>query len=225
MLDEAAIDRFRTRYVELFGAADRNDLLYQSVTEGRRSPGMEHWLPLFSEEMATFFDFIVGAARWSSTTSLEDAVGRTLGPISPITTRRGGKRSDEAGDGPRCLTSPIPPEQLYLPPDEWAARVDAATRIALSPFVADGGSTVDLGGRQGRTFAAERSAEGTNVFDALIEHARLLVKDGKRVAVACWSDGSRDRMGQVLADRGLTELQAARQLARRAGPAEGQRSP
>ena len=34
-----------------FGAATRDDLLYEAVSEGRRYPGMEHWLPLFHDQM------------------------------------------------------------------------------------------------------------------------------------------------------------------------------
>ncbi len=41
------IRRFRMGYVAAFGAPERDDPLYEAVSEGRRHPGMEHWLPLF----------------------------------------------------------------------------------------------------------------------------------------------------------------------------------
>ncbi len=41
------IRQFRTGYVAAFGVAGPDDLLYEAVSEGRRHPGMEHWLPLF----------------------------------------------------------------------------------------------------------------------------------------------------------------------------------
>jgi transcription-repair coupling factor (superfamily II helicase) len=31
------------------------------VSEGRRYPGMEHWLPLFHERLETLFDYLPGA--------------------------------------------------------------------------------------------------------------------------------------------------------------------
>src|SRR5262249_40669649 len=46
-LTSETIRRFRLGYVEAFGATTPDDLLYQAVSEGRRYPGMEHWLPLF----------------------------------------------------------------------------------------------------------------------------------------------------------------------------------
>ena len=47
------IRRFRTGYVAEFGAASPDDLLYEAVSEGRRYPGMEHWLPLFHGKLET----------------------------------------------------------------------------------------------------------------------------------------------------------------------------
>src|SRR6185369_11252436 len=58
LLDEESIKRFRSRYREKFGATATGDPLYQAVSEGRRLAGMEHWLPLFEEKMATLFDHL-----------------------------------------------------------------------------------------------------------------------------------------------------------------------
>ncbi len=78
--------------------------------------------------------------------------------------------------------------------------------MRIQPFADPQSDAVDLGGRQGRTFAAERQAESVNLFDAVIAHIDGLKKAGKRVTIACWSEGTRDRMGQVLSDRGLTDM-------------------
>jgi len=56
------IRRFRMGYVAEFGAVGRDDPLYEAVSEGRRHPGMEHWLPLFQERMDTLFDYFGDAA-------------------------------------------------------------------------------------------------------------------------------------------------------------------
>src|SRR6185437_12259604 len=55
------IRKFRTGYVATFGAASPDDLLYEAVSEGRRYPGMEHWLPLFHDRLETLFDYVPGA--------------------------------------------------------------------------------------------------------------------------------------------------------------------
>jgi len=61
ILDEAAIQRFRTRYRALFGAAGHDDPLYEAVSAGRKMQGMEHWLSLFHEQLETLFDYLPGA--------------------------------------------------------------------------------------------------------------------------------------------------------------------
>src|SRR4029077_13557729 len=55
------IRKFRPGYVAAFGAADPEDMLYEAVSEGRRHPGMEHWLPLFHDKLDTLFDYVQGA--------------------------------------------------------------------------------------------------------------------------------------------------------------------
>ncbi|MGA9214158.1 MAG: transcription-repair coupling factor, partial [Methylocella sp.] len=66
------------------------------------------------------------------------------------------------------------------------------------------GLVVDCGAKPGRTFAAERADPNANVFSAAIGHARALQAGGKRVVLAAWSDGSRERLAHVLADHGFT---------------------
>lgn len=200
VIGQNAIVRFRQAYVSLFGAADKSDILYTAVSEGRRVPGMEHWLPLFAERIGTLFDYLPGAP-WILDHLADEAIIERLATIKDHYDARVAAQESKASQVPY---HPAPPERLYLTVNEWRERMTERPRILLTPFVADGQGVVDLGGRQGRGFAAERSAEGVNVFDAVIEHTVALKKAGKRVLVAAWSDGSRDRMGQVLLDRGLT---------------------
>jgi transcription-repair coupling factor (superfamily II helicase) len=63
-----------------------------------------------------------------------------------------------------------------------------------------------VGARQGRNFAAERAEPGANVFEAVSAHASALQTAGKRVAIALWSEGARERMSHVLTDHKLHNL-------------------
>ena len=47
----------------MFGPATGEDPLYEAVSAGQRYPGMEHWLPLFHEQLETLFDYVAGCAR------------------------------------------------------------------------------------------------------------------------------------------------------------------
>ena len=57
-LDEAAIARFRSAYREMFGVVSGPDPLYESVSQGLKFNGMEHWLPLFHDGMDTLFAYV-----------------------------------------------------------------------------------------------------------------------------------------------------------------------
>jgi transcription-repair coupling factor (superfamily II helicase) len=205
VLTPETIGRFRERYVAIFGVADREDQLYHAVSEGRRYVGMEHWLPLFADKLETLFDH-VGAAPVMLDLLVEEAIGERLEQIADhYQARRHAQETGMAGGG--APYKPLAPEQLYLTQPEWDSFLAKRQTGRITPFAQpEGAGVIDIGGRASRTFAAERADEKANVFDAVITHARALIAARKRVVVACWSEGSRDRMGQVLVDHGLTRL-------------------
>jgi len=202
-LTTETIRRFRTGYVEAFGAPSQDDLLYEAVSQGRRHPGMEHWLPLFHDRLETLFDYLPGAGLVLEPLA-EDAAHERFAQIADYYEARR-QALDMAGGGPPY--KPLPPDRLYLSEQAWRARLDAVALARLSPFaVPAGAGVVDAGTRQGRNFAAERAEPNANVFDAVKAHVEDLQGAGKRVVVALWSDGARERMGHVLADHGLHNL-------------------
>src|SRR5579863_3595468 len=67
-----SIRRFRQSYIAAFGGQTHGDTLYEAVSEGRRHPGLEHWLPLFFERMDTLFDYL-GDAPMAIEPQSEDA--------------------------------------------------------------------------------------------------------------------------------------------------------
>ncbi len=62
---------------------------------------------------------------------------------------------------------------------------------------------LDFSARPGRDFAPERNQPEINVFQAAADHIKALAAQGKSVVVAAWSEGSRERLGHVLAEHGL----------------------
>ena len=59
------------------------------------------------------------------------------------------------------------------------------------------------------SFAAERQAQDVNLFEAVVKLFRAERKKARKTIIACWSEGSRDRMAQVLADHGLAHPRLA----------------
>jgi transcription-repair coupling factor (superfamily II helicase) len=202
-LTTETIRAFRRGYAEAFGAPSRDDLLYEAVSEARRHPGMEHWLPLFHGAMDTLFDYVPDSPVLLE--PLVDDVARER--LEQIADYYGARRKipDGVRSGPPY--HPLRPDRLYLAPDEWKERLTSSAVTAVTSFgVPEGSSVIDLETRQSRSFAAERAEPSVNVFEAVTKHVHALQADKKRVVVALWSEGSRDRMSHVLADHGLVNL-------------------
>jgi transcription-repair coupling factor (superfamily II helicase) len=203
-LTPETIRLFRTGYVAAFGAAGPDDMLYEAVSDGRRTAGVEHWLPLFHPRLDTLFDYLE-ATPIAIEPLAEEAAHERLAQIADYYQARK-DALDQAGAG--APYKPLPPDRLYLGEGEWRERLDRAALARLSPFAAPEGTAdaIEIGARAGHNFAAERSEPGTNVFEAVKKHVETLQAAGKRVVIALWSEGSRERMAHVLSEHGLFNL-------------------
>jgi transcription-repair coupling factor (superfamily II helicase) len=108
-LTSDTIRKFRTGYVAQFGAPTPDDLLYEAVSEGRRYPGMEHWLPLFHDGMDTLFDYLPGAPV-AFEPLVEDAARERFEQIRDYHDAREQALADKVGVPYR----PLPVDRLYL---------------------------------------------------------------------------------------------------------------
>ncbi len=196
------IRRFRTGYVAQFGAAGPDDLLYEAVSEGRRHPGMEHWLPLFHDKLETIFDYLPGTPLTLEHLD-EDAAHERFTQIKDYHEAR----IDALKQGVTPPYKPLPPDKLYLSEEEWRGRIEASALARLTPFaVPEARGVIDIGARAGHNFSAERAEPNANVFEAVTKHVLARQAAGKRVAIALWSEGARERMSHVLADHRLHNL-------------------
>jgi transcription-repair coupling factor (superfamily II helicase) len=205
------IKRFRKKYIGLFGAQTHGDMLYETVSEGRRPGGLDHWMPLLHDKLDSLFDYI-GDAPLLLDSQTEAAAAERFAQIKDYYDAR---RTAYAQDPAHSNYKPLPPEELYFSPDEFAAKLHKETTAQFSPFAApDGGklAVIDCGGVPGRNFSPERKDENANVFEAAVEHIRSLQGEGKKIVVAGWSDGSRERLGSVLAEHGLKKQELTSNL-------------
>jgi transcription-repair coupling factor (superfamily II helicase) len=212
ILTEETISRFRRNYREAFGAVTTGDALYEAVSEGRRFAGMEHWLPFFYERLDTLFDYLPETPVVIDHLVEEAIAERAAQVRDHYEARRDAGKSAVAGAVPY---KPIQPDTLYLTPDAWRSLLADRRHARLSPFAqpAEEGAAIDMGGRTGRSFAAERATGDVNVFDALVAHIDKLKSSGRKVMLASWSEGARDRLGQVLLDHGMTALKPVENFA------------
>ena len=69
------------------------------------------------------------------------------------------------------------------------------------------------GSRSGHSFAEERADPNANVFDAAVKHIGSVRAAKRRVVVAGWTEGSLDRLAQILAEHHLGNIKRVATLA------------
>ena len=119
-LTTETIKRFRQGYAHEFGAPRLGDALYETLSEGRRAIGLEHWLPLFYGGLDTLFDY-VGGAPIILDAHAEEAAESRFAHIADYYQAR--KSADEA-DPVAADYKPLKPSALYLTPSEFRERAE-----------------------------------------------------------------------------------------------------
>ncbi len=214
ILDEASIARFRTGYREAFGTSKGGDPLYEAVSAGRGYAGIEHWLPLFYEEMETLFD-LIGEAPVLLDHQAEEVRNARLETIADFYEAR--QMTREAGG--ESNYNPLPAARLYLSAEDWERGLEGRAVGQLSPFAAPPEATgvVSGGGRSGQDFAEARAQGGEGLYDSVRAYVAAEQGKGRRVLIGGFSDGSRDRLGTLLREHGLAGLETAGSWAEAAG--------
>ena len=201
LLDEATIKRFRSAYRDLFGGQSTGDPLYQAVSEGRRQAGMDHWLPLFEERLATLFDHIDPATPVLRGHRTEATAETRFAAIADYHANRVAAERESPGS-----YRPLAPETLYLTEAEWAGAAKARPIHIVTPFdVPPAATVVDLETFAARDFTPERTAD-LNVYDKVADHLSDERRKGRRTIIASYSGGARERLSGLLRDHGVTSL-------------------
>ena len=204
LLDDDTIKRFRGRYRELFGANATQDPLYQAISEGRRLAGMEHWLPLLEERMATLFDHLGDDDLVVIDAAAIPSGEERLADVEDYYRQRRETAGQAAGS-----YRPLPADALYLSSDEWRKELEQRPVHRAVIFAEpESDKAIDFGFRSARDFAPERT-RGDNVYEAAAAHFKVLGKAGKRPLLAAYSEGSMSRIASILGEAGTKMKTAA----------------
>ena len=198
-LDPDAISRFRTGWRDLFGQPAATDPIYLSISDGRRHPGMEHWVPLFHPSMETLLDYLPGASV-SFDHQADEVLRARLEMIADHYAAR--RLAPRDGEVPY---RPLPPDRLYLDEAGWNAMLSTGPSFAFSPFARpDGAVGVDGGGRPGPVFF-QGGGPSINVFDQLRAQSERWSGEKRRIVIAAWTRGSRERLANLLREHGFKD--------------------
>ncbi len=185
-LDDEGRARFRSRWRELFEGDPSKKPLYRDVSNGVPAAGVEYYLPLFFESVATLFDYLPGACTVVLHSDVSSAINEFW--------RDAATRYKLAGGDPdRPL---LPPPQLFVPAEEFYVRVKHHPRIDLQQ--GDGGDTESLTAEAIPPVAVDRRAH-----DPLAALKALVAGSQLKILIAAESPGRRETMASYFAEYGL----------------------
>ncbi|MCX7674006.1 MAG: transcription-repair coupling factor [Thiobacillaceae bacterium] len=185
-LDEAGITRFRQNFREHFEGDPSKSRIYKDVSNRLAPAGIEYYLPLFFDRTATLFDYL----PQDIAVVLHGEVAQAVEGFWADTRSR---HRLLAGERDRPL---LPPERLFLAPEEFFGRLKPYARVELK---AEAGPAV-----QGLPYAPppEVAVDRRAVDPYARLKAHLAAFDGATLLLA-ESLGRRETMAQALAEYGL----------------------
>ena len=239
ILTEASIAHFRSAYRALFGAVTDGDALYESVTQGNKFSGVEHWVGLFYPRLFSLFDYVPDAPVVFDYQS-DAAIDSRLQQIDDFYQARlslyqAAKRAKKK-DG-SVPYKPAPTDGLYLTKTALDAALEGRAVATFSPFVGAGdglslqeiplalndqhrpqslspspdpsherrGINVDCQGQRGRDFSSARATQKEkDLYTELQSYITGQQIQNRRAAIACYSQGSAERMAGLLRTHGVS---------------------
>ena len=206
-LDQNSIKIFRSKYRELFGAASQTDELYDSISDGKKYIGQENWLPLFFDEsLPTIFDYLP-QAKLVIGRQVEDALKSKVESIRDYYLARLEAlkvKSINEVDTYR----PIPPELLYLTEAQLKEIIAERQPLHLTSLTLP--EREDIVSAQVVpviNFASAKNINAAKVYEDL----KAYLEENKKLKrmIACYSQGSRERLFSLMSEYGITDLVVA----------------
>jgi transcription-repair coupling factor (superfamily II helicase) len=194
-LDEPARARFRSRFRELFEGDPSKKRLYRDVSNGVPSAGIEYYLPLFFESVATLFDYLPAG----TTLALH---GDVSGAIDEFW-RDAGSRYKLLGGDPEWPL--LPPAEIFVSAEAFYVRARDFVRVdLLAREIEAPGADAPLVAGPVPAIAVDRRAA-----DPLAALKQFAATSGLRVLVAAESPGRRETLASYLAEYGLAPAPCA----------------
>lgn len=206
-LDANSIKIFRGRYRELFGAGSQQDELYDSITNGKKYIGQENWLPLFFEEsLPDIFDYLPQAQIIIGRQAEHAAAAKTESIRDYYLARLEALKVKSQGEVDTYR--PIPPEMLYLDENLFKQRIAGRRHLVFTELaLPESSDVVSCGVIPVVNFASAKNVNAAQVYEDLknyLEENRKL----KRI-IACYSQGSRERLFSLMSEYGIKDLAVA----------------
>ncbi|MCG9759969.1 transcription-repair coupling factor [Pseudoalteromonas sp. Isolate6] len=186
------IERFRINYREAFGASSEKDSIYMQVSKGNWPAGIEYYLPLFFDSLATVFDYLPEDTVFMPFGDIESAAQTFWQDVS--------KRYESRRVDP--LRPLLSPAKLYQPIETLFEGLNGFSRIKLSQAM--------LGTKAGNNNVAAElindvriEHKQANPYQKILDYIAAEKKQKSRVLFSVESEGRRESLLTLLKPTGL----------------------
>ena len=96
----------------------------------------------------------------------------------------------------------MPVESRFLSRSDWDRKISTRAVALLNSFENPGNKaqTISFSGKKGRDFSNERRSNDVGLFEELGIYLTTELSSGKRIVIACQSQGSRDRLQRLFSE-------------------------
>lgn len=194
-LDEAGINHFRASWRATFAGDPTKVPIYENISEGIATPGIEYYLPLFFDQTATLFDYLPESSLLVLAGELDVALQNYWQEID--------YRYDQFRHD--VLRPLLPPEQLFLKSEQFFSRCKSFARIKCMPYEGQPAEMHIVGGDEGAElhnapnfFQKAEDGKSTSPKDLFHGLKPFLEQSDKRCLITAESAGRREVLLNLL---------------------------
>ena len=206
-LNDETIARFKQKYRELFGANNREDTLYESISAGRKHAGMEHWLPLFYEEMSSFFDYLPPQTKLSIDQQFEASLSSHLEQVDDFYNARMDQAEIDRQSKREVSYKAIPEKLLYHDLMElYSFLKETFEAKQIVPFDDETKMSETVSSTKVKSFGDVRATDKDKLYESVYLFLKQHQEEKKKTFISCYSEGSRSRLIELFQNHGFDDL-------------------
>ncbi len=192
ILNPTTIANFCVNFQQNFGANATEHPLYMAIEEGRKYPGMEHYLPYFYEDLSNVFDYFA-PTQIVCENNFSDELDKLLTSIDNHYQRRQELLVNRFQD--EVIYYPLKPEELWFSEAEINLELKKYKIVNCHEFSIDSATGAELGIKKIDNFELLSRSKNISAFDLFKKYR----DDHKcKLIVACNSEGSAERIKNIL---------------------------
>lgn len=192
VLNNKTIDHFCNSFSQHFGVYASDHPLYQAIENGRKYPGMEHYLPLFYPNLSTIFDYFTP----NHIVFEHDFDLQTENLFSSIKQHYESRKNlliNKFQD--EVIYYPVEIESLWIGEEELKVKINSYNNVRFHNFTTDIANANELNIKRVDNFDSSSKVKKLSSFDLF---KKYIGETKNKIIIACSSEGSLQRIKNTL---------------------------